>query len=716
LPASVAGDIVGQADLTPDRAAFRAYAALVLAEVTGDSAALRRRHRDAHVRGFTLRSLHQDDRGDAGIEPVAAAPADPLALTALLALTTPHSGYLPIWAGTSRHRPTGAVVSWNHQGDRSPDFAFKYPIGEMPQVTAASRATLLAIIADCIDLRDGDGAIVDVDEIDGEPVPHYEPWRALDLGIRSDGRDGTGELHPLHSVAATEPTILCLARHWRLVTQEWDFAAPGGAAMRPVDAFRLRHLPDWVVPADGHPAEVYEYLARVCNVACDFCYLYGNPSTLAVARGQKVIKDTELETRLKYYDPATSRSLFHAQWEINEFLVDPKIHSVLPALRKRSPEPFYFITNGSPLKGKVLDLLSAIKPVHLIVSINSLDEALRGSVMHERAGQTTTAVGALHELARRQIPFGISIAAFPEFPLADIQRTIRIVDGIGAGFVRVNQPGFTRELPYAGSFDTEKRWADVIAAIREIRGQVGLPVFTIPSAHEENHFNADALAARVIGAVPGSPAHRVGLSCGDVIETINGMRVRTRSDVIPLLLLARNSVRMVITRGGQPAELSLGGHDDHVFPYDGDILCKYLFPWGVVVAPCLSASSAAQVERHIAEVGARSALLLTSPVMRPAAEQLLARFAPLAADVVRYAEPANDFLGGNIRVLDMATIGDFAREIDRDIAGNGPPDLILVAESAFNRHGRDLRGRHWRDLERTFDLPVRLLSVSRFAF
>lgn len=701
-----------------------------------DGISVRRRESrgTTEVRGFTLRSLHHDGTASR-IEPIARDRADPLALTALLAVTTPQSGHVPIWAGIATHPASGTTVSWDHANDRSPDFAFQYPIAADPQATEpqatgreprspSARARLLAIISDCVDLRDGGGKVIDVGEIGGEPVPYYEPWQALDLGVRSDGRDGTGELQPLHSIAATEPAILCLARHWQLVTREWDFGAPvrtgrpepERTAAHAIGSFRLRHLPDWVVPADGHPAEVYEYLARVCNVACDFCYLYGNPSTLAVARGQKVIKDSELETRLKYYDSAARRSLFHAQWEINEFLVDPKIHSVLPALRERTAEPFYFITNGSPLKGKVLDLLSAIKPVHLIVSINSLDEALRGAVMHERAGQTTTAVGALHELAKRQIPFGVSIAAFPEFSLADIQRTIRIVDEIGAGFVRVNQPGFTRELPYSGSFDTNERWTAVVAAIREIRGQVSLPVFTIPSAYEENHFNSDALRARVIGTVPRSPASLAGLRCGDVIETINGMPVRTRSDVVPLLLLARNSARLVITRDGQPTELLMTGPDEHVFPYDGHILCKYLFPWGVVVAPCLSASSATQICQHIDEVGAGSVLLLTSHVMRPAAEQLLARFAPEAARVVRYAEPPNDFLGGNIRVLDMATIGDFAGEIRRDITANGRPDLVLVSESAFNRHGRDLRGRHWRDLERAFCLPVRLMSVSRFAF
>lgn len=697
------------------RGAFTRYVAELLGSLISQAAPLSGGG-PAAIATFRLRSLHPDLPAVPVVagEPVPDLPASHL--TALLRLTTPQAG--PLALRTAR-ADAGASVDWDHRGDLGVDFVFSYPTAPADVTPARYPALLLTALLDVVDLYDADGRTVVPDAVGGPagavPLSLPAPWSPPELGARADGKNGTGHHQPLHSVAATEPAIVCLARHWGLLTGVVSVYHQDTAVQ--VDGFRLRQLADWVVPADGHPAEVYEYLARVCNVACDFCYLYGNPTTLAVARGSKVIKDTELDTRLRYWAPDGKRSLFHAQWEINEFLVDPKVHTLLPALRERTAEPFYFITNGSPLKGRVLDLLEAVKPVHLIVSINSLDEDLRGSIMHEKTGQTTTAVGALRELVARGIPFGISLAAFPDFPLDDLMRTIRIVDEIGAGFVRVNQPGFTRELPYQGSFDTQEQWNAVMHAVRDVRGQVSLPVFSIPSAFEENLHTDDPLGARVIGAVPNSPAARAGLRPGDVVCSVNGFSMRTRADILPLLLLARQRAKLTITRDGQPLELELTGHDDFRYPYDGDVLCKYVFPWGVVVSPSLSAAAAMQIRADVTAVGARSPWLVTSTIMRPAAEALLRRFQPDLLAEIRFIEPTNEFLGGNIRVLDMATIGDIGLAVDRERAASGQrPDLLFVPESGFNRHGRDLQGRHWRDLERYFGCPVRLLTVSRFSY
>ncbi|AZM52304.1 hypothetical protein DMA15_06590 [Streptomyces sp. WAC 01529] len=709
------------------RQAFASYVAEVLATTLAAGTPMANGS-PLHPHGFRLRNLF----GDEPVRPLdprtTALPLHLAHLEALLTVTSPLDGGLSLHEGVAVTGGSGAAVGdhveWDHRADVSPDFVFSYPVAEpgCDHVSGDERppypVALLTALLDSVELCDAEGREVFPDALrtpDGVfPIAVAHPRVPPPLGHRSDGKKGTGERQPLHSVAATEATIVTLARHWGLLAPQLTFRHRGERPCT-VDGFRLRDLKDWVIPADGHPAEVYEYLARVCNVSCEFCYLYGNPQTLAVARGQKVIKDTELETRLRYYDPKGRSGLFHAQWEINEFLVDPKVHQLLPALRERTDDALYFITNGSPLNGRVLDLLEGVQPAHLIVSINSLDEDLRGSVMNERSKQTGTALTALRELAARKIPYGISLAAFPDFPIEDLRQTIKIVDGLGAGFVRVNLPGHTRNLPYQGSFDTDELWTSVMRAIRKIRTEVSVPVFSIPSALEENHHTDDPLAARVVGTVPNSPAARAGLRSGDVIRGINGFPVRTRADVVPLLMLLKGKAGLLVEREGEELRLDMA-EQDCAYPYAGHVLCKYLFPWGVVVAPCLSASAAAQIRSEIDQVSAGRTWMLTSALMRPAAEALFRRFDPELLDQVEFVESTNEFLGGNIRVMDMSTIGDICQAIEARAVTEGLPDLILMAETGFNRHGRDLQGRHWRDIERHLGRPVRLIRASRFTF
>ncbi|MBV8801524.1 MAG: hypothetical protein JO131_00910, partial [Gammaproteobacteria bacterium] len=66
----------------------------------------------------------------------------------------------------------------------------------------------------------------------------------------------------------------------------------------PIDGFCLLRATDWIVSSSSDPSLVYEYLGRICNVACKFCYLFGNPSQISIARGKKVILDDELNTRI----------------------------------------------------------------------------------------------------------------------------------------------------------------------------------------------------------------------------------------------------------------------------------------------------------------------------------------------------------------------------------------------------------------------------------
>lgn len=262
-----------------------------------------------------------------------------------------------------------------------------------------------------------DGRGQKVETILGQNVNTLRKVCFLDVaerfGLREERKIHSSiRLQSLHGVCATEPRIGLLGYHWAILKSAASVRDEHGSL--DILGFTLNNNEDWVVDSHGHPSEVYEYLARVCNVTCKFCYLHGNPTNIAISKGIKVAPISELRERLRLYDPAMKKALFKSQWEINEFLVDPNCDTILKELRLKSSSPFFFVTNGNPLTEKKVKLLSEVAPVHVIVSLNTTDLGLRREIMGETIIQTTRANDSLDLLNKYRIPFGISIAAFPD--------------------------------------------------------------------------------------------------------------------------------------------------------------------------------------------------------------------------------------------------------------------------------------------------------------
>lgn len=723
------------------RGAFNRYVADILGIILGSSRLIFRDN--VTPSGFRLRLHPGQETPVIPLEPRRS--EDPLAATieALLKLTVPEVN------GKSMHR--GKWTASFHGGasadgalatespDNAEDYVFRYGLPawtNAPSSLTEYLAALTSVVVDIIDFEGvPSGAVPTALVRDGAEqgstsfaaLALPRPQDTYDLGARSSGSSGR---HPLQSIAQTEPTIVVLARHWALLKSfvRWRPQSPAlpmsrvgtspcqsaaGDEPTGLDGFSLRRTADWVVDGLADPSSVYQHLARVCNVTCKFCYLYGNPENIAVARAAKVVTSSELATRMRYYDPEKGRGLFHAQWEINEYLVDPKLPSILRALRSRSSEPFFFITNGSPLTEKVIDLLAELKPVSLVVSTNTLDAPLRAELMGENPVQNRTAMHCLSQLVDREIPFGVSLVAFPDVPLEELERTILILDELGVGFIRVNLPGQTASHPYQANFDTDTYWPKVVRWARELRPRLRVPLLCIPSGYEESFFSDDPFEARIIGTVLGSPAAKTtGLRPNDLVVRVGARKIRDRAELLAALAIAEGKTEIEVERGGENLVFELDPQARASFPYPGSwMFGKYLFPHGIVFAPTLHPGDAASIRRAMR--GARSAVIVTSSIMEPTARAFVQRHASEVADRIRFVVPTCDFLGGNIRVLDMATIGDIAKVLEKDIREHGRPDVVLLPDGGFQLNGRDLSGRHYGDLARHFQCPVRLLTRTR---
>ena len=102
--------------------------------------------------------------------------------------------------------------------------------------------------------------------------------------------------------------------------------------------------------------------------------------------------------------------------------------------------------------------------------------------------------------------------------------------------------------------------------------------------------------------------------------------------------------------------------------------------------------------------------------MLPAARSLFVKWLPNWAERIYFVTVHNEFLGGNIKIMDMATVDDMARAIARETIGVVEPDLLLVPASGFNGHGRDIAGRHWSELEKFFHCSVSMIQCGQFLF
>lgn len=726
-------------DIRP-REAFRRYVSETL-HVLCTRATLLNGSTPVRVERFRLRAHGQTEP----VDPIEAAPPDDSQtalrswlsssntaeslygahLSALLRLSVPHVDGRPqpeaVWESAAGSRGT-----WSISDDRDdPDFRFAYPLPDGPCFSAPSgyAAAFLDSLLDCVELIHGDSVVtVTAVSVDGTTtgLSAPDPLSLPDLGSRHEAT-GSG-MQPLHTVAATEPTIVMLARHWALLDR-WlsvqsrpalplanpDSAAPTGT----LTGFTLRDLSQWLVESQCHPSEIYEYLARVCNVACQFCYLFGNPDGLAVARGTKVIAESEMDTRLRYFRPEVGRTLFKSQWEINEFLVDPKLGPVLRELRARSDRDFYFITNGSPLLPRVIDLLTEVQPVTLIVSTNTIDAPLRMQVMNERRTQTQTALQCLELLAERKIPFGLSFVATPDLPVAKMAEALERIEPLRPAMVRVNLPGFTRDHPYQLPFDSSRVWHEATREIAALRSRFRTPNVIIPSAYEANELYDDPAQPRVTGTIPGSPADLADFRPGDVITKIGIFGISSRAEIQSIVMALNRPTAIEVRRGDQSLTLTLDPAAPVSYPYSGHLIGKYVVPHGLVVAPSPSRGDARSIEDGIATTGAARPWLVTSPLMEQQARAFITRWLPERAGQLHYTVVSNEYLGGNIQVLDMATVADIGRAIRRDAEElQAWPDLVLLPGTGFNRMGRDIAGRHWGDLERAFKIPVRLLDVT----
>ena len=268
-------------------------------------------------------------------------------------------------------------------------------------------------------------------EFDGQAVCFDE---LVEKNINSYIPSKYSQYHLIDTVKAKEPRIYYIAKELHIILDIFEFRYNGQKVN--INGFKLKTLKDWLVPISGDdPMHILRYVMGKCNANCEFCFQKGNPEL--VKKSQKKYNTLqEISTRLDYYFPEDNKALFHQSYiEIDEVLTHSNIKEILIKLRKKSNLPFSILTNGTPLTEDMISFLKSVSPVYLGVSLNSANEKIRKSVMHDK--DTLIAIDSLPLLKKYGLPYYITIAWWPTIPIEDIYNTVAYAQKNSAYYIKI---------------------------------------------------------------------------------------------------------------------------------------------------------------------------------------------------------------------------------------------------------------------------------------
>ena len=536
-----------------------------------------------------------------------------------------------------------------------------------------------------------------------QPQPQPQPWPQPATSFQSARN---AELY--------EPRIPHIQRVLESLLSVIDLESNGKPVK--VDGFRLRDLNHWLVPSFGDPAEVFDHLATRCDCNCSFCYLRGNPPSLALDQPKRKSEEEweEVRTRLNYFSPVGKRALFPTLGSSYEILSHPRALDLLRELREKTDRPFRLSTNGNRLTRDFIGELSLLKPVYLYLSLNSSSPRRRREIMG--AANPETAIHSLPLLREQGISFAVIIVPWP-FPskeemLFDLRETVAHADRHDAHLVEVSLPGYSRYFSSEPLFDREDVWSSVVSEVRALRREIQCPLLVKPSLFEETLHEGKFNLPAVVGVVKNSPAAHGGIQKGDLILSIGGLKVSSRPQARDLLHLHHQnrtpSLSLSVQRGREFRELNLlPGRHGYPYAPETDHHLGMIF-MGAGFRPSLLEDLKALITNH----QARNVLLLSSPLVKPVFLQLLRESSLFGGIQIQVEVPENRYFGGTICLGDLLVVQDFIDGIREYLRKNPPPDLVVIPSSPFSlgQWRRDLEGRVFTEIERSVGLPVALLG------
>jgi len=419
-------------------------------------------------------------------------------------------------------------------------------------------------------------------------------------------------------------------------------------------------------------------LTTSCSTACIFCSHLQNPEEINAYYVDKLSRE-QIDTLIEFLDEARKIIIGESATRICEgepFLCDDIIEILQSIRLKYRNTPIQITTSGIHLSEGILAELNQIGNIELNVSLNS--SSIQGRKELYRGKAHMEAVKAVKLLRHYGIGYSGSIVAMPHLVgWEDIKAAAEFLSEYGASTIRIFMPGYTRFTK--GALPPSDIRSSLEAFTAELGESIDIPLIMEPSALMDLH-------AVVLGVLRDSPAWNSGISRGDRITGINGKEPLSRVDAYYKLLRARDPMLEVL-RNGESREVIV--HKPAKTPS------------GMVFSYDIHPDTISGVERGILRNKEKSCLILTSELAYGILTGCITQRDRVEIEIAR-----NRYYGGNIMCAGLLTLSDIEIHMAERIR---QPEVLLLPGIMFDTSGRDLLGRHFKELEENLGIKVEVI-------
>lgn len=424
-----------------------------------------------------------------------------------------------------------------------------------------------------------------------------------------------------------------------------------------------------------------------CDSRCIFCSHHNNPPQVGVVSiGSRSLED--IRAVLPLLDPAREITIGESASCIieGEPTMHPQFREIIDLVRRTFPTtPISITSNGHHLTEDLVAFLASHQPILMNISLNSATPEGRHILMGDSPAQAATAIEGIRLLHQYAVPFTGSMVGMPnKVGYEDIAATIRYLADNGARSVSIFTPAFSSRAPEGLFPDGARIHQELKQFLHSLTEDLPCPVLLEPS------FVSD-LQAVVSGVSRPSPAWDAGVRRYDVLLDINGKKPRSRVEAYNLMNSARE-ITALLERGAQTQRVHWVNSSQGsgiTMEYDFDL-------------------DRAEYIKNAIHTAPGFALALCSEF---AHDVFCAAMDVVGTDKGRYEAVTvkNHTFGGTVRCAGLLTIEDYLAAWRAYCENHPRPGALLIPGESFNSLGRDLTGRHVRELGQVTGCPVAIV-------